>query len=72
MDTLQRLAPTRLSFGYQGPWIITRCAGTDDTTTRQELGIEPPRLEQTLADTIRCMVQARHLPARLAGNLPST
>jgi dihydroflavonol-4-reductase len=69
MDALQRLARTRLPVGHQGPWIITRCAGTDDTTTRQELGIEPPRLEQTLADTIRWMVQAGHLPARLAGDL---
>ena len=72
MDALQRLARTQLPVGYHGPWTITRCAGTDNTTTRQELGIEPPRLEQTLADTIRWMVQTRHLPARLAGDLPST
>lgn len=72
MDALQRVARTRLPAGYQGPWIITRCAGTDDTTTYQELGIEPPRLEQTLADTIRWMVRAGHLPARLAGDLPVT
>jgi dihydroflavonol-4-reductase len=71
MDALQPLTTTRLPFGHQGPWITTRSAGTDDTATRRELGIEPPRLEQTLADTIRWMVQARHLPARLAGNLPS-
>ena len=72
MDALQPLIRTRLPFGHQGPWIITQCAGTDDTATRRELQIEPPRLEQTLADTIRWMVQARHLPASLAGNLPST
>ena len=72
MDALQRLTRTRVPFGYQGPWIITRFAGTDDTTTRQELGIEPPPLEQTLADTICWMVQAQHLPARLAGDLIST
>jgi dihydroflavonol-4-reductase len=70
MDVLQRVVTTRLPIGYQGPWIVTKCAGTDDRTTRQELGIEPPPLEQTLADTIRWMVQAGHLPPRLAGNLP--
>jgi nucleoside-diphosphate-sugar epimerase len=72
MDVLQRLARPRLPISYQGPWIITRCAGTDDTTTRQELGVEPPPLEQTLADTIRWMVKTQHLPARLAGDLRST
>lgn len=71
MDTLQRPIRTRLPFGHQGPWIITHCAGTDDTATRRELRIEPPPLERTLADMIRWMVQARRLPARLAGNLPS-
>jgi dihydroflavonol-4-reductase len=64
MDALQRLTPARVPFGYQGPWIITRCAGTDDTATRADLGIEPPPLEQTLADTVDWMVQAGHLPAR--------
>jgi dihydroflavonol-4-reductase len=72
MDVLQRLTRTRLPFGYQGPWIITRCSGTDDMTTRRALGIEPPPLEQTLADTIRWMVQAGHLPPRLAGDLRIT
>jgi dihydroflavonol-4-reductase len=69
MDILQRMARTRLPIGYQGPWIITRYAGADDTPTRQELGIEPPPLQQTLTDTIRWMVQAGRLPARLAGDL---
>ena len=66
----ERVNAALAPLGISVPDIVTRCAGTDDTATRQELGIEPPRLEQTLADTIRWMVQARHLPARLAGNLP--
>ncbi|HLK02698.1 MAG TPA: SDR family NAD(P)-dependent oxidoreductase [Streptosporangiaceae bacterium] len=69
MDVLQRTARTRLPIGYQGPWIITRYAGADDTLTRHELRIEPPPLQQTLADTIRWMVEARYLPARLARDL---
>jgi nucleoside-diphosphate-sugar epimerase len=71
MDILQRTARTRLPIGYQGPWILTRYAGADDTSTRLELGIEPPPLQRTLADTIRWMVQAGHLPAGLAGDLLS-
>lgn len=69
LDVLQRAARPRLPFGYQGPWIITRYAGADDTATRKELGLEPPPLDQTLAETIRWMVRDRHLPARLAGRL---
>src|SRR5215831_583372 len=69
MDELQRVTRARLPFGHQGAWIITRCAGTDDTATRRELGIEPPPLEQTLAETIRWMVQAGRLPPKLAGEL---
>jgi dihydroflavonol-4-reductase len=69
MDALQWVAPARLPFGYQGAWIITKCRGTNDTATRRELGIEPPRLERTLADTIQWMVKAGHLPPKLAGHL---
>jgi dihydroflavonol-4-reductase len=69
MDGLQRVARARLPFGHQGAWIITECSGTDDTATRAELGLEPPPLEQTLADTIRWMEQAGHLPPKLAGEL---
>jgi dihydroflavonol-4-reductase len=69
MDGFQRLIPTRLPFGHQGTWIVTQGRGTDDTAAREELGIEPPPLEQTLGDTIRWMVQAGHLPPKLAGDL---
>jgi nucleoside-diphosphate-sugar epimerase len=69
MDGLRRVVPWRPPFGYQEPWIITRCRGTDDTTARDELGVEPPPLEETLGATIRWMVEAGHLPARLAGKL---
>lgn len=69
MDGLQRLIPWRFPFGYQGSWIITRCRGTDDTTARDQLGVAPPPLDVTLSDTIHWMVEAGHLPARLAGTL---
>jgi nucleoside-diphosphate-sugar epimerase len=69
MDGVQHVVRARLPFGYQGAWIITKCAGTDDTATQAELGIEPPPLERTLADTVRWMVQAGRLPPKLAGEL---
>ena len=69
MDSLQRVTRPRLPFGHQGAWTVTRCAGTDDSAARQELGIEPPPLEQTLSDTIHWMVHAGHLPTTLAGTL---
>ena len=69
MDGFQRLTAARLPFGHEGTWIVTQCRGTDDTATREELGIEPLPLEQTLADTIRWMVEAAHLPPKLAGDL---
>jgi hypothetical protein len=71
MDGLQRLTRARPPFSHQGSWIVTRCRGTDDAATRQDLDIKPPPLEQTLADTIRWMVQSGHLPARLAGEVAS-
>jgi nucleoside-diphosphate-sugar epimerase len=71
MDGLQRLTRARPPFSHQGSWIVTQCRGADDTATREELAITPQPLEQTLAETIRWMVQSGHLPARLAGDLAS-
>ena len=71
MDGVQHLTRARCPFGYQGAWSVTGCAGTDDVRTRQQLDVVPPSLEQTLADSIRWMVQAGHLSARHAGDLTS-
>jgi hypothetical protein len=53
----------------QRAWAAIHCRGTVDTVTREDLGLEPPPLDQTLADMIRWMVQAGHLPARFGGQL---
>jgi nucleoside-diphosphate-sugar epimerase len=71
MDGLQRLTRARPPFSHQGSWLVTQCRGADDTASRQELGITPPPLEQTLAETIRWMVESGHLPERLAGDVAS-
>jgi nucleoside-diphosphate-sugar epimerase len=69
MDGLRRLTRARMPFSHQGSWLVTQCHGADDTATREDLGITPPALEQTLAETIRWMVQSGHLPERLAGDI---
>jgi dihydroflavonol-4-reductase len=71
MDGLQRLTRARLPFSHQGSWLVTQCRGADDTATREDLAITPPPLEQTLAETIRWMVESGHLPERLAGDVAS-
>jgi nucleoside-diphosphate-sugar epimerase len=71
MDGLRRLTRARPPFSHQGSWLVTQCRGADDTATREDLGITPPPLEQTLAETIRWMVESGHLPARLAGDVAS-
>jgi hypothetical protein len=71
MDGLQRFTRARLPFSHQGSWLVTQCRGADDSATREDLGITPPPLEQTLAETIRWMVQRGHLPASLAGDVAS-
>ena len=42
---------------------------TDDSRTAAELGLQPPPLEETLADMIRWMVEAGRIPANAAGKL---
>jgi nucleoside-diphosphate-sugar epimerase len=71
MDGLRRLTRARPPFSHQGSWLVTQCRGADDTPTREDLGITPPPLEQTLAETIRWMVESGHLPARVAGGVVS-
>ncbi len=71
MDGLQRFTRARPPFSHQGSWLVTQCRGADDTATREALGIAPRPLEQSLAETIRWMVQWGHLPANLAGDIAS-
>jgi dihydroflavonol-4-reductase len=68
-DALARLLRVQLPLGYEGPYILpsTPATGTDSSRSREELGVEPPPVEQTLADTIAWLVAAGHLPAKAAG-----
>jgi nucleoside-diphosphate-sugar epimerase len=68
-DALQRVLPVRLPLGYEPPYILKSMppTGTDSSRTREELGVEPPPVERTLADTIAWLVAAGHLSAKAAG-----
>ncbi|MDP9135570.1 MAG: NAD-dependent epimerase/dehydratase family protein [Actinomycetota bacterium] len=70
-DMLQRIAPVRLPLSYEPPYILKSMprAGTDQSRTRAELGVSPPRLDDTLRDTVEWLVAAGHLPAKAAGRL---
>ena len=65
-DWLQLILPFRLPFNYQMVYITGLSSIMDDSKTRQEFGIEPRPLEETFTDTLRWMVEAGHLPAKLA------
>ncbi|HEY3010811.1 MAG TPA: NAD-dependent epimerase, partial [Micromonosporaceae bacterium] len=41
----------------------------DDSATRNQLGIEPRPLEETLSDAVSWLRQAGHITARQAGRL---
>jgi nucleoside-diphosphate-sugar epimerase len=71
LDLVQRAVPGRMPLGREAIYIATRRVRTDDSRARTELGVEPPRLEETLTDTIRWMVEAGRIPAKVAGRVLS-
>jgi nucleoside-diphosphate-sugar epimerase len=66
-STVQRVLPFHLPAEYEGVLIIGSATRCDDSRARQELGIEPRPLAETLRDTVRWLHQAGHLTARQAG-----
>jgi dihydroflavonol-4-reductase len=69
LDLAQRIVPGRMPFGREAIYIPAQRVRTDDSRARAELGVEPPRLEVTLTDMIRWMVEAGRIPPKLAGRL---
>jgi nucleoside-diphosphate-sugar epimerase len=68
-DVVQRRVKTRLPWDAEGIWVMNCAARCDDSTTRSELGFEPRPLRDTLADTVRWLVDVGHLTPREAGRL---
>jgi dihydroflavonol-4-reductase len=66
---VQLATPVHIPVEFEGAYFC-RCANRcDDTTTRQELGVAPCDLQVTLADSVRWLVQHRHISRRQAGQL---
>jgi dihydroflavonol-4-reductase len=70
-DLVQRRVRTRLPWDAEGIWVMNCAARCDDSKTRSEFGLEPRPLRETLADTVRWLVEAGQLTPREAGRLAS-
>jgi nucleoside-diphosphate-sugar epimerase len=68
-DVVQRRVSTRLPWDAEGIWVMNCAARCDDSKTRSELGLEPRPLRDTLADTVRWLVEVGHLTPSEAGRL---
>jgi nucleoside-diphosphate-sugar epimerase len=69
LDALNRLLPFRFPLNAEATWILGRAHTIDDSRTREEFGIEPRPVEQTLEEMIRWMVSTGRLKPKLAGKL---
>jgi nucleoside-diphosphate-sugar epimerase len=68
-DVVQRRMKPRLPWSSEAIWVMNCRAHCDDSTTRNELGLEPRPLRETFADTVRWLVEAGKLSPRQAGRL---
>jgi dihydroflavonol-4-reductase len=68
-DWLQRFLTFRLPVNYQAVYCVGLNHIFDDSGTRDEYGIVPRTIEDTLADTITWMVGSGHMLRKLAGRL---
>jgi nucleoside-diphosphate-sugar epimerase len=71
IDAVHRLLPQRWHYpgDREGVEIARRDTRFDDSTARTELGVEPTPLQDTVADTVRWLVESGRVPARRAGRL---
>jgi dihydroflavonol-4-reductase len=68
-DVVQRRVKARLPWDGEGIWVMNCAARCDDSKTRSELGLEARPLRETLADTVRWLVEVGRLSSREAGRL---
>jgi dihydroflavonol-4-reductase len=71
IDAVQRWLPERWHYpgDREGVELLRRNTRFDDSVARTELGIEPTPFRQTIADTVRWLVESGRVPARRAGRL---
>jgi nucleoside-diphosphate-sugar epimerase len=70
-DVVQRRIRTRLPWDAEGIWVMNCAARCDDSKARRELAYEPRPLRDTLADTIRWLVEGGHISPGEAGRMAS-
>jgi dihydroflavonol-4-reductase len=63
----QRVLPFRVPAEYEGALVCHHDTVIDDSRAREELGIEPRPLAETLGDAVRWLHDAGHIRARHAG-----
>jgi nucleoside-diphosphate-sugar epimerase len=68
-DVAQRRLKARLPWSGEGIWVMNCSARCDDSRTRAELGFEPRPLRETVADTVRWLVEVEQLTSKEAGRL---
>ncbi len=71
-DVAQRRMKTRLPWQGEGIWVMNCAAHCDDSKTRNEFGLEPRPLRETLTDTVRWLVEVGHLSPGEAGRLAAS
>jgi nucleoside-diphosphate-sugar epimerase len=68
-DVAQRRLQTRLPWQGEGIWVMNCSARCDDSNTRSEFALDPRPLHETLADTVRWLVEVGQLSPADAGRL---
>jgi nucleoside-diphosphate-sugar epimerase len=68
-DVVQRRVSARLPWDAEGIWVMNCAARCDDSQTRSELSLALRPLRETLADTVRWLVDVGRLTGREAGRL---
>ena len=71
IEAVQRRLPQRWHYpaDREGVAIVRRDTRFDDSAARRELGIDPLPFRQTIADTVRWLVESGRVPARRAPRL---
>jgi nucleoside-diphosphate-sugar epimerase len=70
-DLVQRLLPFRIPIPTGGIWLTKQQARCDDSRAEAELGFAPRDLRETLADTVRSLLETGRLTPKQAGKLGS-
>jgi dihydroflavonol-4-reductase len=68
-DVVQRVLPLQFPLTREAMEHLTRMVPADDAPTWRALKLEPRPVRDTVADALRWLVQAGHLPERIIGRL---